>query len=105
MLLSVTGGGKKFSSVRRQPCNSEYKHAAEAACCFHKHVTHLAHVLECVIIMTFITTDNTAPASFCCRGQVGRQVVEQLSVEYVRDLAAFQAKELTDLFGAATGSN
>ena len=39
-----------------------------------------------------------------CRGQVGKQVVDQLSVEHVRDLAAFQLKELVDLFGAATGA-
>ena len=32
-------------------------------------------------------------------------MVEQLSVEHVRDLAAFQAKELTDLFGTATGGS
>ena len=38
-----------------------------------------------------------------CRGQIGTQVVEHLSVEYVRDLAAYQAKELIDHFGAATG--
>ena len=38
-----------------------------------------------------------------CRGQIGKQVVEHLSVENVRDLAAFQAKELINQFGAATG--
>ena len=41
----------------------------------------------------------------CCRGQLGKQVVEQLAVEHVCDLAAFQAKELTDLFGTATGGS
>ena len=42
--------------------------------------------------------------SYCCRGQVGAQVIEHLSVEYVRDLAAYQAKELIDMFGTATGN-
>ncbi|KAL0031278.1 hypothetical protein WJX77_012706 [Trebouxia sp. C0004] len=37
------------------------------------------------------------------RGQLGKQVVEQLSVKHVRDLAAFQARELTDMFGTAVG--
>ncbi|KAA6424352.1 MAG: DNA polymerase eta-like [Trebouxia sp. A1-2] len=37
------------------------------------------------------------------RGQLGKQVVEQLSVEHVRDLAAYQARELTDMFGTAVG--
>ena len=31
-------------------------------------------------------------------------MVEQLSVEHVRDLAAYQAKELIDMFGTATGN-
>lgn len=31
-------------------------------------------------------------------------MIKQLSVEYVRDLAAYQAKELTDMFGMATGN-
>lgn len=35
---------------------------------------------------------------------MGKQVVEHLSVEYVHGLAAFQLKELVDLFGAATGA-
>ena len=38
-----------------------------------------------------------------CRGQVGKQVVDQLSVEYVRELAAFEAKELLSMFGTVTG--
>ncbi|KAL3159483.1 hypothetical protein ABBQ38_009904 [Trebouxia sp. C0009 RCD-2024] len=37
------------------------------------------------------------------RGQVGKQVVDQLSVEYVRELAAFEAKELVGMFGTVTG--
>ncbi|KAL3157452.1 hypothetical protein ABBQ32_011919 [Trebouxia sp. C0010 RCD-2024] len=37
------------------------------------------------------------------RGQVGKQVVDQLSVEYVRELAAFEAKELIGMFGTVTG--
>ncbi len=45
----------------------------------------------------------TGECGCCCRGQLGKQVVEQLSVEHVRDLAAFQAKELTDMFGTAVG--
>lgn len=36
------------------------------------------------------------------RGQVGKQVVDQLSVEYVRELAAFEAKELVGMFGTAS---
>jgi len=43
----------------------------------------------------------TGESGCCCRGQLGKQVVEQLSVEHVRDLAAYQARELTDMFGAA----
>lgn len=45
-----------------------------------------------------------APVCDCCRGQVGKHVIKHLSVEYVRDLAAYQAKELTDMFGMATGN-
>ena len=45
----------------------------------------------------------TGESGCCCRGQLGKQVVEQLSVERVRDLAAFQARELTDMFGTAVG--
>ena len=45
----------------------------------------------------------TGESGCCCRGQLGKQVVEQLSVELVRDLAAFQARELTDMFGTAVG--
>ena len=39
-----------------------------------------------------------------CRGQVGKQVIEHLSVKYVRDLAAYQAQELIEMFGTATGN-
>ena len=35
---------------------------------------------------------------------MGKQVVEHLSVKYVRDLAAYQAKELIEMFGTATGN-
>jgi hypothetical protein len=45
----------------------------------------------------------TGESGCCCRGQLGKQVVEQLSVKQVRDLAAFQARELTDMFGTAVG--
>ena len=45
----------------------------------------------------------TGVSGCCCRGQLGKQVVEQLSVEHVRGLAAFQARELTDMFGIAVG--
>jgi len=45
----------------------------------------------------------TGECGCCCRGQLGKQVVEQLSVEHVLDLAAFQARELTDMFGTAVG--
>lgn len=45
----------------------------------------------------------TGECGCCCRSQLGKQVVEQLSVEHVHDLAAFQAKELTDMFGTAVG--
>ncbi len=46
---------------------------------------------------------SARPVGCWCRGQVGKQVVEQLSVERVRDLAVFEAKEFTALFGTATG--
>ena len=38
-----------------------------------------------------------------CRGQLGKQITEQLLVEHVRDLAAYDAKTLVDMFGASTG--
>lgn len=40
----------------------------------------------------------------CCRGQQGKQVTEQLLVEHVRDLAAYDAKTLVDMFGDSTGT-
>lgn len=52
--------------------------------------------------MTGVTSMSNM-ADVQCRGQLGKQVIDQLSVEYVRDLAAFQAKELIDMFGTATG--
>ena len=39
----------------------------------------------------------------CCRGQLGKQVTEQLLAEHVRDLAAYDAKALIDMFGVSTG--
>ena len=46
---------------------------------------------------------SAVPYCYQCRGQVGKQVIEHLSVEYVHGLGAFKLKELVDLFGAATG--
>lgn len=34
---------------------------------------------------------------------MGRHVVDQLSVQHVRQLAAFEAKELVGMFGMVTG--
>lgn len=40
----------------------------------------------------------------CRRGQLGKQVTEQLLVERVRDLSAYDAKTLTELYGESTGT-
>lgn len=74
-------------------------------------VTHVTRLSTCHCMLLRVMLDVSAyhqqtldGDDSCRRGQLGKQVTEQLLVEHVRDLSAYDAKTLTELFGESTGT-